>query len=192
MHSHCWRCRLYCGVNRCPSIMFNVPINLDSHVFIHLFMAGDLYTGATQSSCPLAVWLAARHHHDSNSGLMLVGCRSQKSTPVVAEKTHLVLHSCKNSGSSGLMSLLWCCRVQIQKSTPVVLPVTTGLAFAVSAHNGSLPLRSNSCFVWSYLTAGPWSFGLPRRHSCNVITTPWMSSGGSICCIDQSKNPLLW
>jgi hypothetical protein len=32
--------------------VFNVPINS--------FMAGDLYTGATQSPCPLAVRLAAR------------------------------------------------------------------------------------------------------------------------------------
>jgi hypothetical protein len=35
--------------------VFNVPIDSDSHVFIHSFMAGDLYTGATQFSCPLAV-----------------------------------------------------------------------------------------------------------------------------------------
>jgi hypothetical protein len=25
-------------------------------------------------------------------------------------------------------------------------------------------------FVWLYLTAGPWSFGLPRRHSCSSLS----------------------
>jgi hypothetical protein len=136
---------------------------MDSHGFnrsIRSFMAGDLYTGATQSSCPRTVD-TVRHHTliivavPSSSTMYLPG------TILLIVFMLVVAGLCHSCGAAA-----------VQKSTHVVVPVATGLldflllSIVVSAHDDSL----RSVFVvLAYLTAGPWSFGLPRRHSCSLI-----------------------
>jgi hypothetical protein len=188
-----WSVDLHGAYELCHYVLRSLPL-----VLLHfVFMARDLYTGCQPVFVPSnSVYCAASY-------VSIVGDGGE-------DAIGLKTHSCKESSNSGLMSLLWCRRVSVQKIhscgsggedafgliTPVVLPVATGLLVHVfSAHNHSAlwtsslyGQRAQFCapgivVSWSYLTAGPWY----SDFSDSRVDTPVVLVVTGLCSCSMSQ-----
>jgi hypothetical protein len=148
MHSHCWRCRLYCVVDRCPSILFNVPIDSDSSSWLVIFILEPpslralLQCDGLRDIIMLVIVVVP-----SSSTMYLRG------TILLVVVVAGLCHSC-GAATFKFKNPLW--RGLVQKSTPVAAPVTTGLSIA----------------SWLYPTAGPWhsDFSDSRVHTPVMVS----------------------